>query len=375
MTADTTQTDVPKTASGIPIRNVWHMLMYAWNELQDLSRWKAEIESAPTLDALLATILSGLLMQRLRIGLGCQYRKEEGRIRGIRGQIDFTKSLNRLAFQNGQAHCHFYAHLPNVPMNQIVRSTLADLSIFGNFERDATRLRHELRSIVRQFDNIDLIELKPSIVRREQLMRHDPDYRLMLSICYLVALRRMPTESSGTEVSPGLDRDLLTMHKVFEVFVANFYKSRLQGWSVKPQATWKWPATGDCQFLPTLKPDLVLHHKASGQITILDTKFTAKCLTAGQWGNETFDRNHVFQIYGYLRSQEHRSVHYQASTGVLLYPTVGRRISEGVYLHGHNVRWESIDLSTTWNQVESDLLTLITEFTPPSFTHPTAQDV
>ena len=54
------------TEHGIPIRNLWYMLLYAWNEapLQDLrgrALQDAAVERAPTLDALLASVLIKLM--------------------------------------------------------------------------------------------------------------------------------------------------------------------------------------------------------------------------------------------------------------------------------------------------------------------------
>ena len=59
----------PDATGGIPIRNFWHMLLYAWDRAAFLNRWNAEVEAAPSLDALFASLLSKLVEQRLRIGL------------------------------------------------------------------------------------------------------------------------------------------------------------------------------------------------------------------------------------------------------------------------------------------------------------------
>src|SRR5690606_25772020 len=50
-----------KTAYGIPIRNLWHMLLYAWNEPPD-SPYRKIVgdEPGPSLDALLAISLARL---------------------------------------------------------------------------------------------------------------------------------------------------------------------------------------------------------------------------------------------------------------------------------------------------------------------------
>lgn len=359
MTLTTPITDVPTTATGIPIRNLWYMLLYAWNELQTRGRWTAEAEQSPTLDALLASVLADLIQQRLRIGLGGNYCESEGLLRGVRGRVEFTQSLKRLAFQHGQAYCRFQVYSPNVPMNQIVRSTLARLAAVGVFGPEAWRsenLRHRLRRIVRDLDAVDFVELKPESIRRQQLQRHDADYRLMLAICYLVAQRQMPTEVAGHEMLPVLDRDAMTLYRVFEKFVANFYKTHLVDWTVSSQAPLKWPAVIGSAYLPALNPDLVLRHLSSGRIAVLDTKFTASILTEGRWGNWTFNRDHLFQIYAYLRSQEAESASHATAAGVLLYPTVKHSLSEVVEIQGHRICWETVDLSAEWASIEGRLL-------------------
>src|SRR6185436_18698645 len=97
------QTEPATFANAVPIRNVWHMLVYAWRELRLLKRWKTDVESAPTLDGLFARILSNLVRERMRIGLGRSYTSTAELIHGLRGRIDFDKSLKMLAFQNAQA--------------------------------------------------------------------------------------------------------------------------------------------------------------------------------------------------------------------------------------------------------------------------------
>ena len=49
------------TEYGIPIRNLWHMCLYAWNDVSIHRHWSMDIaESAPTLYALLASVLARL---------------------------------------------------------------------------------------------------------------------------------------------------------------------------------------------------------------------------------------------------------------------------------------------------------------------------
>ncbi|HVF25621.1 MAG TPA: hypothetical protein VNA23_07010, partial [Anaerolineales bacterium] len=267
------------TEYGIPIRNFWHMLLYAWNEIPIQKHWMlADAERAPTLDALLASILMKLMRARLSLGLGRNYVDEEGTLQGIRGRINFADSLKRHTFERGQASCEFQSYSANEPRNQIIHTTLTRLIQTGHFGPDpdsANELRHSLRRLARSLDGIDLIELTPELIHRQQLGRNDRDYRLMLSICALILQRQMPTGSAGDKHQPALNHDSMVLYKVYERFVANFYRIHLHGWDVYAQKRLEWHEKRTNKYLPSMQPDLVLQERSSSRSIILDTKFTA----------------------------------------------------------------------------------------------------
>jgi len=361
MSASTASTH--RTEYGIPIRNLWHMLLYAWNEAAIQAHWSmAEIEEAPTLDALLASILAKLIQQRMRIGLGRSYIDQHQSIQGIRGRIDFPESLRQHAFERGEAYCDFQQYSANAPKNQIIRSTLARLVQTGNFGPDrktVERLRHTLRQLTRALDGVDLIELKVDFIRRQQLDRNDNDYRLMLGICELVLQRQMPMEEAGRRPLPVIDHEALVLYDVYERFVANFYRLNLKGYTVKAQSRLSWHAKYDNPYLPSMQPDLVIQNNTSGEIIVLDTKFTAKSLIENEWGKQVFDSAHLYQLYAYLSSQKHVSGEHQKASGILLYPAVRHQLSEKIELQDHIIRIECVDLAAPWQDIERQLLDLI----------------
>ena len=349
------------TKTGIPIRNLWHMLLYVWKSTHLFGRWRFEIENAPNMDALMASILSFQIKQRLRIGLGRDYRKEAGEIYGIRGCVDFNESMRRMSFPHGRAFCRYQLFQANVPKNQIIKSTLARLVQVGQFGVDlgsSETLRTKLRRLIQEMEGIDIIELKPSTIRREQLKHHDADYGLMLSLCYLSYLHQMPCETPDDQYLPELDRDSFILYDIYEKFVAEFYKYRLTEWDVWPQQTVQWPTAITSKYLPIMKPDLMLRHRKTNCLIILDTKFTKSSLVKGQWENITFNRDHLFQIYAYVKSQEKISKHHLTATGILLYPSVDWSLQEKVEIQGHEFRWETIDLAKPWENIEEELISI-----------------
>ena len=358
--SDITKSQITET--GIPIRNMWYMLLYALKIWEYKDRWHAEIESAPNIDSLFLAILTDQIKQRMRIGLDRNYQTVGKEIYGIRGRIDFNESLKRLSFPHARTYSRFQSFLANIPKNQIIRSTLMRMIQIGKLGTDnkkAKEQRKELRKIVQEMDGIDIIELKPADIRREQLKNRDADYSLMLSLCYLLCLCYMPCEKAGNYSNLEIDRNNLILHNIYEKFVAEFYKRHLIDWHVRSQSIISWPAETYLSYLPVMRPDIIFQHKKTKERIILDTKFTKSSIVTGQWENETFNRDHLFQIYAYVKSQENKSEDYKNCAGILLYPTVNKHLHEKINIQGHDIMWETIDLANPWENIEKDLLTFI----------------
>jgi 5-methylcytosine-specific restriction enzyme subunit McrC len=221
-------------------------------------------------------------------------------------------------------------------------------------------LRHVLRRLTRDLDGIDLVELKLDFIRRQQLGRNDRDYRIMLAVCELLLQRQMPADAAGSQRLPGLSHAELVMYRVYERFIANFYQIHLPRWEVTPQKRLGWHEKHASPYLPSLQPDLLLREKSTGRLVILDTKFTASSLVKGQWGNLSFDSGHLYQLYTYLKTQEHISEQHRQASGILLYPAISKTaISEQIILQEQTLRVETVDLSLPWQEIEETLLNII----------------
>jgi 5-methylcytosine-specific restriction enzyme subunit McrC len=369
LNSQTPKQRVQTTEYGIPIRNLWHMLLYAWNELplNAMHGWMMEeAEHAPTLDTLLASILIKLMQQRLRIGLGHDYVNQEHKFPGIHGRINFAESLKQHTMDEGQLICDFQSYSANSAKNRIIRSTLSRLLKVGRFGPNPASVREvqqKLRGLIRDLDGIDFVDLSPDLIRRQLLTRsgNDHDYRLMLSICDLIVQRQMPggSEGSATRLVPRIDHEALVFHRIYERFVANFYRIHLTGWSVAAQKRLEWHSKEANERLPLMVPDLILQEATSNRLIVLDTKFTAHGLVENQWGKPVFDSSHLYQLYAYLKSQEHVSEAHQNAIGILLYPAVQYKLSDQIELQDHRIRIESVDLSMPWQEIESSLIELV----------------
>ena len=111
-------------ADDIPVRNWWHMLLYAL-ELEEFAyRYDALVEKAPDTHALLVLILEEVTKRQLRRGLRGDYLDRAATLQGVRGRIDFEGTLRARTLHQGALRCEFDEYSVNVPRNRILVSTL-----------------------------------------------------------------------------------------------------------------------------------------------------------------------------------------------------------------------------------------------------------
>ena len=174
------------SVAGIPIKNLWFMLLYAWDRPELLGSWRADVETAPNLATLLARILARLVQQRLRIGLSRGYVEHQTEVAGVRGRIVFSETLRRLSLQHGRTSCRYNVFTPDVLANRVIRCTLVRLLQVGRMGTECEDLRARLRGLVYATDCVTLVDVDLADISRAQSQRQDRDYTLMLAICRLL---------------------------------------------------------------------------------------------------------------------------------------------------------------------------------------------
>ena len=359
----------------IPVRNWWHMLLYAWDLVEFKDRFDAEFEDAPDLRALLSAILVYLMKRQIRRGLRGDYVERSEELRGVRGRIDFGETLRGLSMYRGRLHCEFEEFTLNVVRNQIVRSTLGDsLSVgFTQVERDRRdkygKLVSDVEALIRMLYEIDRVRVTRRLIASElrNLGRNEREYKLMLKICEMLQDPAMP-RSEGASDAEFVDwlRKQEDEHRIFELFVGNFYKLHLRGkgWDVSAQTRRYWVKKEERRNagvrLPTMRPDVVLTRRDSGAVTVIDTKFYGSVLY-DRGGGPTVNPDHVYQLYGYLQSLDGNDLRIRDSSGILLYArTVEDDVDFWTEIDGHPFRVYTLDLmQENWEDIEGDLVRLI----------------
>ena len=84
-------------------------------------------------------------------------------------------------------------------------------------------LRHELRTLEKQLEDVSLVALNGEHFARVQLYRNNAFYRFLLHVCELCYFALLASESHGEYRFKDFIRDEVRMRKVFQDFVYNYY--------------------------------------------------------------------------------------------------------------------------------------------------------
>ena len=90
-------------SASIPIRNIYFLLCYAWNRLEegeitDVSR----VDSSELADLFASVLISGV-RHLLRRGLGRGYERFEGDLVSLRGRVMVAETSRRMMMIHGKA--------------------------------------------------------------------------------------------------------------------------------------------------------------------------------------------------------------------------------------------------------------------------------
>lgn len=347
------------TERKIPIANLYYLLCYAWDVLDDKDdALVTELEGLEHGVELLAKVLSVSFQQLWRRGLDRGYRTLEDELRSPRGRVDVPRMVARQLERLGRAACRFDELGHDVLQNQIIATTARRLLRLPKLGK----LRDEIIAIDRTLADVSTIPLRASTFTQLHLQGRLRRYRLPLHICELIHDQLAVDEATGDVEFRDFVEDPRKMPVLFENFVRNFYRHEAPGWSVKrDDIAWTLKPLTDSagDYLPKMQTDISL--RSEGQTVIIDTKFYAKALVSRyDDGAEKLRPAHLYQLTAYLRNIATRGGQDRHAAGVLLYPEVKPLPSMKYEAEGHRLTATGIDLSKDWRTIHNRLLEIVT---------------
>ena len=338
---------------GIPIRNVYHMVCYAWG----VARWGKEAdlewESMGTLDDLLCSLLSAGVDHLRRTGFHKEYRSEAGELSTVRGKLDVLRSSRPEMRLRKRVLCEYDEYDAD---NQFNRILLATLRSMHRCTRDG-KMRKRLSRQLPYFAGVSEMRISPESFSSLCYDRNNASYRLLIDACELYWSDKMANESSGEHRFVRLSEDT-RMEKVFEKFLLNFYIRNRP--DLKTNAdSFVWRLSRDAEYpdlLERLNTDIVIRDQSRRKMLIIDAKYYAKAAET-RYGVAKIRNSHVEQVYAYMRN--HPDAEEYEVQGMLIYPRAGRDVHCTFPLEGGDVAVHTIDLGKDWVEIEWELLSYL----------------
>ena len=331
----------------IPIHNVYYMLSYAFQILNEQSYKNIATEQFHNTADLMAAILSKGIATQIKRGLGKEYILQREALSTLKGKMDITESIKTQTILKKQMWCTYDEFSVNGTKNRIIKSTL-ELLLGSDIPKHRKK---ELRKLMVFFSDVKNIDLH-SVNWNMKYDRNNKTYRMLISICYLVVNGLLQTNSEGnTKIMDFLDEQ--SMFRLYEKFILGYYKKHYT--ELSPSASRIPWSVDNTIMLPVMQSDI--HLQKGNTVLIIDAKYYSHT-TRVKYDNHILHSNNMYQIFTYVKNcdyvfgEEDHKV-----SGMLLYAKTEEEIQpDNIYqMHGNQITVKTLDLNQKFDIIAKQL--------------------
>jgi 5-methylcytosine-specific restriction enzyme subunit McrC len=337
----------------IPIQNIYYMLSYAFQVLNEQGYKNIATEQFNNVAELCAAILSKGVLVQLKRGLGREYIEQTESTSSPHGRIEISESVKTRSMLRKQLICSYDDFSVNSYLNRIIKTTMEIL-----LHADISKARKkELRRLLVYFGDVNLLDVH-TINWRVQYNRNNQTYRMLISVCYLVIKGLLQTNSDGTtRLMDFLDEQ--RMCRLYEKFILEYYRREFPQISASPsQIPWAVD-DGMRAMLPVMQSDIMLEYE--NKVLIIDAKYYSHT-TQAQYDTHTLHSNNMYQIYTYVKNKDAEfGDRPHTVSGMLLYAKTDETIQpDNAYLmSGNKVSVKTLDLNCEFAQIAAQLNAIV----------------
>ena len=269
---------------------------------------------------LFARVFDNVLGILIKRGLDKNYIEKNEKIRGIKGKIDFNRTIKSLSHLDRKFYCEFDEFSSDIISNQIIKATLKVL-LRSKVNKE---LKKSLKRKILSLAEISDIELSNIHFRKTVIDRNNSYYQFIIQVCKLIFDNTTLDEEIGNKVFKeffGTDKQFAAL---FESFILNFYKKHLsrKKYKVKGSEIINWDMEElRHELFPIMKTDITV--ETADKKTIIDAKFY-KDIFAYNYEKPKFHSNNLYQIYAYIKN--YKNEENKTVEGILLYPTTKQEV-------------------------------------------------
>lgn len=339
----------------IPIQNVYYMLSYAFQVLNEQGYKNIATEKFNNTAELMAAILAKGIAVQIKRGLGKEYVSQTEPLSVLRGKIDIAESIKTQTVLKKQMICSYDEFTINGTMNRIIKSTVELL-----LRSDISKTRKkELRKLMVYFADVEPINLY-TIDWNIQYNRNNQTYRLLISICYLVVKGLIQTNSDGnTRLMEFIDEQ--RMCRLYEKFLLEYYRKEYPEITANASQI-SWQLDDDIgAMLPVMQTDIMLTYRE--KVLIIDAKYYTHT-TQSRFDKHTLHSNNLYQIFTYVKNKEiEMATQPHEVSGMLLYAKTDETIypNNKYQMSGNKISVKTLDLNLDFDGIAAQLNGIVDE--------------
>ena len=319
------------------IINIYYMLSYAFNVLNEKRYDKVKTENFKNTSDLFAEILTIGISKQIKQGLMKDYIDINENTSSIHGKINISESINSQCFLKKQLNCTYDEFSINCYLNQIIKSTMQIL-LKSNV---SIKRKKKLKNLLWYFKEVDLIDIN-QINWKIRFDKNNQNYRMLTGICYLTI------------------NGLIQMSRLYEKFILNYYKKEHP--EIQTNASQiDWQLDNDENFmLPIMQTDVMLSYLDN--ILIIDAKYYSKT-TNTNWGVDKVDSSNLYQIFTYVKNKQFE-LDSATVSGMLLYAKIDNQVElDNKYkMSGNIISVNTLDLNIDFKLIKQQLDGIIDEY-------------
>jgi 5-methylcytosine-specific restriction enzyme subunit McrC len=341
----------------IPIENIYYLLCYAWNKLDERDRVNISVDDRMELLDLFAKVLVNATKLILKRGIDKNYIDHTEEITGVKGKLNISQTLKSNLLLKQKTICTFDDFSSNIIANRILVSTINRLVRTKGLDRN---LKYELVNLNRMLSNIPIIEVTNSAFKLVKIHRNNRFYGFVMNVCQIIHENTLPSEAKGVFKFSDFTRDDSKMNQLFEAFVRNFYKIEQTEYNIVKKESIQWQFVSadsiSSRYLPQMETDITLENDRKK--IIIDAKFYRETLTIN-YDQERIKSANIYQLFSYLLNQRNGTDKNYETTGILLYPTVEKDYNLNYSYQGHTILIRTINLNKNWKDIAARLKEII----------------
>jgi len=342
----------------IPIQNIYYMLSYAFQVLNEQGYKNIATEQFNNVAELCAAILSKGVSLQLKRGLEREYIEQTDALSSLRGRIEISESIKTRSMLKKQLICSYDDFSVNSYINRIIKTTM-DLLLHADISKSRKK---ELRKLLVFFGEVDLLDVH-TINWNVKYNRNNQTYRMLVSICYLVVKGLLQTNSDGTtRLMDFLDEQ--RMNRLYEKFILEYYaKECPQVRATASQIPWALD-DGVNSMLPVMQSDIMLTR--GSEVLIIDAKYYTHT-TQTQYDVHTLHSANLYQIFTYVKNKDTDfGEEPHKVSGMLLYAATDEAIQpdNSYQMSGNKISVRTLDLNQDFPEIAAQLNAIVADHFP-----------